>query len=60
MSVNSKEYPDLPKLAPHADAIYRVIVKGVAEGDVRFKAQITSTNLIEPVLEMESTRIYED
>jgi uncharacterized repeat protein (TIGR01451 family) len=50
----------LPKLAPRADAIYRVNVKGLVPGDVRFKAQITSTNLIEPVIEMESTRIYED
>jgi uncharacterized repeat protein (TIGR01451 family) len=50
----------LPKLAPRADAIYRVNVKALAPGDVRFKTQITSTNLIEPVIEMESTRIYED
>ena len=34
--------------------------RGTAPGDVRFKAQITSTNLIKPVIEMESTRIYED
>jgi uncharacterized repeat protein (TIGR01451 family) len=50
----------LPKLAPRADAIFRVNVKGVTPGDVRFRAQITSTNLQEPVVEMESTRIYED
>jgi hypothetical protein len=50
----------LPKLAPRADAIYRINVKAIAPGDVRFKAQITSTNLVEPVVEMESTRIYED
>jgi uncharacterized repeat protein (TIGR01451 family) len=50
----------LPKLAPRADAIFRINVKATAPGDVRFKAQITSTNLVEPVLEMESTRIYED
>jgi uncharacterized repeat protein (TIGR01451 family) len=53
-------FDELPKLAPRADAIYRVMVKGIAQGDVRFKAQITSTNLIKPVIEMESTRIYED
>jgi uncharacterized repeat protein (TIGR01451 family) len=50
----------LPKLAPRADAIFRINVKALAPGDVRFKAQITSTNLVEPVIEMESTRIYED
>lgn len=53
-------FDELPKLAPRADAIYRIMVKGIAPGDVRFKAQITSTNLVKPVIEMESTRIYED
>jgi uncharacterized repeat protein (TIGR01451 family) len=53
-------FDELPKLAPRADAIYRIMVKGMTPGDVRFKAQITSTNLTKPVLEMESTRIYED
>jgi uncharacterized repeat protein (TIGR01451 family) len=50
----------LAKLAPRADAIFRVNVKALQPGDVRFKAQITSTNLVEPVLEMEATRIYSD
>lgn len=50
----------LQKLAPRADAIFRVNVKALAPGDVRFKAQITSASLVEPVIEMESTRIYED
>jgi uncharacterized repeat protein (TIGR01451 family) len=53
-------FEPLPKLVPRADAIFRVNVKALAAGDVRFKAQITSANLIEPVIEMESTRIYED
>jgi uncharacterized repeat protein (TIGR01451 family) len=53
-------FEPLMKLAPRADAIFRVNVKALAPGDVRFKAQITSTNLVEPVIEMESTRIYED
>jgi uncharacterized repeat protein (TIGR01451 family) len=53
-------FEPLPKLAPRADAIFRINVKAQAPGDVRFKAQITSTNLVEPVIEMESTRIYED
>jgi uncharacterized repeat protein (TIGR01451 family) len=53
-------FDPLPKLAPRADAIYRIQVKANAPGDVRFKSQITSTNLIEPVIEMEATRIYAD
>jgi hypothetical protein len=27
---------------------------------VRFKIQVTSTNLVEPVIQMEATRIYAD
>lgn len=50
----------IPKLAPRADAIIRVNVKAVAPGSVRFKTQLTSTNLIEPVVENEATRIYDD
>ena len=53
-------FDPVPKLAPRADAIFRVNVKALQAGDVRFKAQITSTNLVEPVLEMEATRIYAD
>jgi uncharacterized repeat protein (TIGR01451 family) len=53
-------FEPLAKLVPRADAIYRVTVRGVAAGDVRFQAQITSTNLQEPVMEQEATRIYED
>jgi uncharacterized repeat protein (TIGR01451 family) len=53
-------FESLPTLAPRADAIYRISVKALAAGDVRFKAQLTSTGLVEPVVEMESTRIYED
>ena len=40
--------------------IYRVTVKTLTPGDVRFKAQITSANVAEPVVEMQATRIYED
>jgi uncharacterized repeat protein (TIGR01451 family) len=53
-------FEPLPSLAPKADVIYRITVKAQSAGDVRFKAQITSTNLVEPVIEMESTRIYDD
>jgi uncharacterized repeat protein (TIGR01451 family) len=53
-------FEPLPKLAPRADAIFRVNVKALQPGDVRFKTQITSTNLVEPVIEMEATRIYSD
>jgi uncharacterized repeat protein (TIGR01451 family) len=53
-------FEPLPKLVPRADAIYRISARATAPGDVRFKVQVTSANLIEPVVEMEATRIYSD
>lgn len=53
-------FEPLEKLAPRADAIYRINVKCVDQGTVRFKIQVTSTNLMEPVIKMEATRIYSD
>jgi uncharacterized repeat protein (TIGR01451 family) len=53
-------FDPLPKLTPRADALFRITVKGLAPGDVRFKIEVTSANLIEPVIRMESTRIYSD
>jgi uncharacterized repeat protein (TIGR01451 family) len=50
----------LPKLAPRADAIYRVVVRGVAPGDMRFRARIRADGLTEPVLREESTKVYGD
>jgi len=53
-------FEPLEKLAPRADAIMRVIVRGTEPGIVRFKMQVTSANLIEPVIKMEATRVYAD
>lgn len=53
-------FEPLEKLAPRADAIFRINVKAVEAGIVRFKIQMTSTNLTEPVMKMEATRIYSD
>jgi uncharacterized repeat protein (TIGR01451 family) len=50
----------LPPLAPKGEATFRIHVKGVAAGDVRFKTQVTSPNLVEPIVEWESTKIYDD
>jgi hypothetical protein len=50
----------LPRLAPKADVIYRVQVRGVAPGDIRFRTRIKADGLKEPVLREESTRIYSD
>lgn len=53
-------FEPLPKLAPRADAIYRVNVRGIAPGDLRFRARITADGLTDPVLKEESTKVYGD
>ncbi len=53
-------FEPIEKLAPKADAIFRINVKAVEPGTVRFKIQMTSANLTEPVIKMEATRIYSD
>lgn len=53
-------FEPLPRLAPRADAIYRVNVRGIAPGDLRFRARITADGLTEPVLKEESTKVYGD
>jgi hypothetical protein len=53
-------FEPLPRLAPRADVLYRITVRGIAPGDARFRARITADNLSEPVLKEESTRVYAD
>lgn len=53
-------FETLEKLAPRADAVFRINVKGTEAGIVRFKIQVTSASLIEPVIKMEATRVYSD
>jgi hypothetical protein len=50
----------MPKLAPRAEEIFRVQVKGIAPGDIRFRTRIRSDGMKEPVLREESMRIYSD
>ncbi len=60
--VESKDviFEPLPKLAPRADAVYRINVRGIAPGDLRFKARITADGLTNPVHKEESTKVYGD
>jgi uncharacterized repeat protein (TIGR01451 family) len=53
-------FDPLPKLAPRADVIYRVSVRGVDAGDLRFQARMKADGLTVPVLKEESTRVYGD
>jgi uncharacterized repeat protein (TIGR01451 family) len=57
---NEIVFEPIPRLAPRADAIFRVTVKTTAAGVVHFKARLTSTLLTEPVTKEEATRIYSD
>ena len=58
--VRGKEvvFDPLPRLAPRTDAVYRVSVRGIAPGDLRFRARITADGLSDPVLKEESTKVY--
>jgi uncharacterized repeat protein (TIGR01451 family) len=53
-------FEPLGRLAPRADALYRVRVVGQEAGDLRFKVQLTADHLSQPVVEEESTRVYRD
>lgn len=49
----------LKKLAPKARAVYKITVKGIKAGDVRFKVSLTSDQMKTPAGETESTHIYQ-
>ncbi len=53
-------FEPLARLAPKADVIYRVQVRGIAAGDVRFRTCIRADGLKDPVLRDQSMRIYSD
>jgi hypothetical protein len=57
---NEIVFEPLAKLAPRADAIYRIQVKCTTAGIAHFKARMTSAILTEPVTKEEATRIYQD
>jgi hypothetical protein len=48
----------LPVLEPKARATWRVVVKALKAGDVRFAVQLTSDQLVRPVEETEATHQY--
>lgn len=53
-------FEPLPPLAARADARFLVKVKAARPGDVRFRVLMYCEQLDRPVLEEESTRIYQD
>jgi uncharacterized repeat protein (TIGR01451 family) len=53
-------FEPLARLAPQDDAVFQVHVKGVKAGDQRFRAQLVSDAMTQPVTKEESTRVYAD
>jgi hypothetical protein len=53
------EFAPLAQLESKARATWRVVVKGVKAGDVRFKVKMTTDQLTRPVEETEATYLYE-
>lgn len=53
------EFAPLPNLPPKARAAWKVVVKAVGAGDVRFGVQMTSDQISRPVAETEATNFYQ-
>lgn len=56
---NRVVFEPLASLAPKAQAVWRVTVRNVRPGDVRFAVTMTSDQLTRPVQETEATNVYE-
>jgi len=53
-------FEPLARLAPKADALYKVRVQGAVEGDHRIRVQILSDEMQRPVTREERTLVYSD
>eukprot|EP00456_Euglypha_rotunda_P070092 TRINITY_DN619_c0_g1_i4.p1 TRINITY_DN619_c0_g1~~TRINITY_DN619_c0_g1_i4.p1 ORF type:complete len:717 (-),score=205.13 TRINITY_DN619_c0_g1_i4:5203-7353(-) len=53
-------FKSLEQIAPGAEAVYRVHVKGVQEGNHRMRVRMTAASLQEPVVREEATKVYAD
>jgi uncharacterized repeat protein (TIGR01451 family) len=53
-------FEPISKLAPKADVIFRVQVRGRLAGDVRFRTRVRAEGMTEPILREERTRLYND
>ena len=57
---NQVVFEQLARLAPKADAVYRVRVQALRPGDLRTRIQLTTDDMQTPVVKEESTRVYAD
>jgi uncharacterized repeat protein (TIGR01451 family) len=53
-------FEPLPRLAPKADVVYRVFVRGTGPGDLRFRAVLQAEGRSEPLIREETTKVYSD
>ena len=56
---NKVSFAALRRLAPKAKATWRVVVRAVKPGDVRFKVAMNTDQIERPVEETEATHLYE-
>lgn len=50
----------IERLAPRADAVFRIAVKARRPGDARLQVSVNAESLDSPVIEQESTKVYQD
>jgi uncharacterized repeat protein (TIGR01451 family) len=53
-------FEPLGHLAPKAESVYHIRVRGVRPGDARFRVQLITDEMSTPVTKEESTRVYAD
>ena len=53
-------FESIPRLAPRAEIIFRVVVKGRLPGDVRFRARIQADGVTDSLIREETTKFYDD
>ncbi|MHC4469223.1 MAG: hypothetical protein ACYSUZ_07715, partial [Planctomycetota bacterium] len=59
VSGDTVSFDPLPALAPKDTATWKIVVKAVKEGDVRFGVTMNSDQLTRDVQETEATKFYE-
>lgn len=53
------DFDPIPILTPKENLVFTVTVKGVQPGDLRFRVEMNADQLTGPVLEEESTKLYQ-
>lgn len=55
---NEIHFAALPQLAPKAEMIYQLRMRGLAVGDQRISVGVSSREFVTPIVKEESTRVY--